>query len=105
MTDLIRMVPYVVTIVVLIMSYIGRLTEIMAIDPSLKLNYTYRGPVSITKTITNADGSTYTYAAFLSRTATYTGYDSNNMIIALAVLAVAVAGSAVVVFGSRKRRA
>ncbi len=87
------------------MSYIGRLTEIMAIDPSLKLNYTYRGPVSITKTITNADGSTYTYAAFLSRTATYTGYDSNNMIIALAVLAVAVAGSAVVVFGSRKRRA
>lgn len=86
------------------MSFIARINEIIAaVDPSLKLYYTYHGPVYIVKTVTGADGATYNTTVFVSRTATYTGFDSNNMIIALAVLAVAVAGSAVVVFGSRKR--
>lgn len=87
------------------MGYVARLNEILAIDPSLKLYYTYEGPVYIVKTLTRADGSVYTYAPFLSRTATYTGFDSNNMVIALAVMAVAVGGCAVVALKARKQNA
>lgn len=87
------------------MGYIARLNEIIAIDPDLKLYYTYDGPVYIVKTITNPDGSVYTYAAFLSRTATYTGFDSNNMVIALAVVAVAVSGCAAIALKARKQNA